>query len=155
MSAAETAPEHAAWVARAAPPAGVVLAREEGLFGADDYIDIVRRSGLERPLDDRDRVARMVAHSNLLVTAREAADGRLVGLARSVTDFAFCCYLSDLCVDEGWKGKGIGRALIGETKRIVGARSMLLLLSAAEPMTYYPAIGMAPVGNGFIIRREA
>jgi GNAT superfamily N-acetyltransferase len=46
-------------------------------------------------------------------------DGRLVGLAhylfhRSTTAIAPVCYLQDLFTDEGTRGKGIGRALIGE-----------------------------------------
>jgi predicted N-acetyltransferase YhbS len=80
--------------------------------------------------------------------------GCLVGVARSLTDFAYCTYLSDLCVDCAYQGRGIGRALVAETKRLVGPRSMLLLLSAAGPMTYYPHIGMEAVDNGFIMRRD-
>jgi hypothetical protein len=59
-----------------------VYAREDHL-GADEYIDVVVKSGLNRPIDDRGRVERMLAHANLIVTARQ--DGRLVGLARSLT----------------------------------------------------------------------
>jgi len=91
--------------------------------------------------------------SNLLVTARDAA-GRLVGVARSFTDFAYGCYLSDLCVDPLMQGRSVGRGLIAETKRIVGPGCMLLLLSAAAPMSWYPKIGMETVANGFIIRRD-
>jgi predicted N-acetyltransferase YhbS len=57
-------------------------------------------------------------------------------------------------VEEAWQGRGVGRALIAETKRILGPRAMLLLLSAPKPLTYYPRIGMEPVQNGFIIRRD-
>src|SRR5262249_36601445 len=85
-----------------AEPMTTVYAREEYL-GADEYIDIVRKSGLVRPIDDRGRVERMLAHANLIVTARQ--DGRLVGLARSLTDFCFCCYLSDLAVDRACQGQ--------------------------------------------------
>jgi len=51
---------------------------------------VVRKSGLARPIDDRLRVERLLKHSNLIVTARQA--GRLVGFARSLTDFCFSCY---------------------------------------------------------------
>ena len=52
------------------------------------------------------------------------------------------------------RGRGIDRALVAETKSIVGPNSMVLLLSAPKPMGYYPRIGMDTVQNGFIIRRE-
>jgi len=144
---------HAAWVALAAAPDGVALAREEGRLSIEEFRSVLLRCDIRRPVDDLDRLAAMLAHANLVVTARDGA-GRLVGVARSLTDFAYCCYLSDLCVDEAWQGRGIGCALVAETKRIVGPHSMLLLLSAAKPMGYYPRIGMEPVANGFIIRRN-
>ena len=146
---------HEAWTRLAVPPPGVAFAREEGRLGAAAFVDLVRRSGLNRPVGEVARVEAMLAHADLLVTAREAAGGgRLIGLARSLTDFAYCCYLSDLCVDAAWQGKGVGRALVAETKRIVGPGAMVLLLSAPAAMDYYPRIGMEPVANGFIIRRD-
>jgi GNAT superfamily N-acetyltransferase len=146
---------HDPWTALAAPPAGVAFAREEGRLAAEEFVAVVRGSGLERPVNDTARMAAMLANSNLVVTARGTeAPHRLIGVARSVTDFVYCCYLSDLCVDASWQGRGVGRALIAETKRILGPGTMLLLLSAPKPMTYYPRIGMEPVRNGFIIRRD-
>ncbi len=144
---------HAAWVALATPPPGIAFAREEGRLDPAEYTALVRASDLVRPVDDAARMAAMVAGSNLIVTARDAA-GRLLGAARSFTDFAYGCYLSDLCVDPAGQGQGIGRALIAETKRILGPGCMLLLLSAPDPMTWYPKLGMERVANGFIIRRD-
>lgn len=146
---------HAAWAARAVPPPGVVLAREEGRLDPAEFVDVIRRSGLNRPVAQAERIAAMLVHANLLVTAREAvAGGRLIGVARSLTDFAYCCYLSDLCVDAAWQGRGVGRALVAETRRIVGPGAMVLLLSAPAAMDCYPCIGMERVTNGFIIRRD-
>ena len=145
---------HAAWVALATPPPGIAFAREEGRLDPVEYTAVVRASGLVRPTEDAARMAAMVAGSNLVVTARDAS-GRLVGAARSFTDFAYGCYLSDLCVDPAAQGLGIGRGLIAETKRIIGPGCMLLLLSAPQPMSWYPKLGMETVANGFIIRRDA
>lgn len=154
---------HAAWAALAVPPPGLRFAREEGQLDAAEFAAVVRASGLNRPVDDPARIAAMLAGANLVVTAREAdgrgatgpdGAGRLAGVARSVTDFAYCCYLSDLCVDPAFQGRGVGRALIAETKRLLGPGCMLLLLSAPEPMTWYPKLGMERVANGFLIRRD-
>jgi ribosomal protein S18 acetylase RimI-like enzyme len=49
----------------------------------------------------------MLANSNLLVTAW--AGQQLVGIARSITDFHYCCYLSDLAVDVAYQQQGIGK----------------------------------------------
>lgn len=137
----------------AAPPEGIVIAREEGRLGVQEFTDVLRKSTIRRPLDDVGRLTEMLRHANLVLTAR-GKDGALVGVARSLTDFAYCCYLSDLAVDKAWQGRGVGKALLYETKRIIGPQAMLLLLSAPDPMTYYPRIGMETVNNGFIIRRE-
>jgi GNAT superfamily N-acetyltransferase len=131
----------------------VALAREEGQLGAAEYAALVRSSGLQRPVDDLPRMAAMLAASNLVVTARDGA-GRLLGAARGVTDFAWCCYLSDLCVERSRQRGGLGRLLVAETKRVVGPGCMVLLLSTPSAMGYYPRLGMERVPNGFLIRRD-
>jgi GNAT superfamily N-acetyltransferase len=122
-----------------------------------EFIDVLRRSGLaeRRPVADPARIDAMLRHANLIVTAR--ADGLLVGVARSVTDFSFCCYLSDLAVDKAWQGRGIGRRLMVETRDAAsrdiaedGGRPLrCLLLSAPAAMGYYPKAGLASLNNAF------
>ena len=129
-----------------------IYAREDFL-AADEYIDVVRKSGLNRPVDDRSRVERLLAHSNLFVTARQ--DGKLVGFARSLTDFCFCCYLSDLAVDKACQGQGIGKRLIEETRTVAGgALTTTLLLSAPTAMSFYQGIKMPQADNCFLYRRQ-
>lgn len=131
----------------------IVYATEDYL-GADEYIDMVRKSGLNRPVDDHGRVERYLKHSNLFVTAREG--GTLIGFARSLTDFCFCCYLSDLAVDRAYQGKGIGKRLIEETRAAAGgAQTTTLLLSAPTAMTFYQGIKMPHADNCFLYRRTA
>ena len=112
----------------------------EDFLIADEYVDVVRKSGLNRPVEDRPRIERMLKHSNLHVTARQ--DGRLVGFTRSLTDFCFCCYLSDLAVDKACQGQGIGK------------RTTTLLLSAPTALTFYQGIKMPHADNCFLYRRQ-
>ncbi|WP_240039815.1 GNAT family N-acetyltransferase, partial [Aeromonas salmonicida] len=58
-------------------------------------------------------IAGMLEHADLLVTAWSGEE--LVGVARSVTDFHYCCYLSDLAVADEMQTRGIGKALIRHT----------------------------------------
>lgn len=110
-------------------------------LAADEFVDVLRRSGLaaRRPVDDRGCIEAMLRHANLLCTAW--ADGVLVGVARSVTDFSYCCYLSDLAVDEAWQRRGVGRELIRLTQRQLGPRARLILLAAPAAADYYPRLG--------------
>jgi GNAT superfamily N-acetyltransferase len=119
---------------------------------AADVVELYRDSGLPRPIDDEDRIGRMLAGSNLIVTARE--DGRLIGISRSITDGAWSCYLADLAVATSHQKAGIGRKLIELTKEAAGEESMVLLLSVPTAMDYYPKIGMERLDNAFIIWRE-
>lgn len=114
-------------------------------------IELYNNSGLNRPTSNFDRIAKMYANSNLIVTAWDK--DKLVGISRSLTDFCYCCYLSDLAVREEYKHAGIGKKLIALTKEKVGAESMVLLLAAPAAIEYYPKIGMEKVDNGFIIKR--
>lgn len=93
----------------------------------------------------------MYANSNLVITARR--ENELIGIARSLTDFCFACYLSDLAVAKEYQKQGIGRALIELTKKEIGLETALILLSAPEALDYYPKIGFEKIGNGFIIKR--
>lgn len=118
----------------------------------DLIISLYRNCGLPRPVNDQDRIAKMFANSNLVISAWFGDD--LVGVARSITDFAWCCYLADLAVREDFQKAGVGRALIELTKETVGEGSMVLLLSVRHALEYYPKIKMERVENGFIFNRK-
>jgi len=127
----------------------------EDAVNVEEFIDVLKRSGLDarRPVDAPDIIQGMVENADLTVTARDEA-GQLVGVARSITDFAYCCYLSDLAVDRDCQRQGIGQELIRRTKDAAGGDKIaLLLLSAPDGMEYYPKIGLENFDNCFGIRR--
>jgi ribosomal protein S18 acetylase RimI-like enzyme len=95
-------------------------------------IDLYESSGINRPTTDKERITKMYANSNFIVTAWDK--DKLVGIARSLTDFCHCCYLSDLAVRKEYQKQGIGKKLIRLTKDKMGEVTMLLLLSAPTAM---------------------
>jgi GNAT superfamily N-acetyltransferase len=121
---------------------------------AEEFIDLLKRSTLDqrRPVDEPDRIKKMLEHGNVLVTAWH--DEKLVGISRALTDFSFCCYLSDLAVDETYQHKGIGKELIRITHEVAGPNTMLMLLAAPAAVKYYPKIGMERFEHCFIIKRK-
>lgn len=121
---------------------------------AAEYIDVLNRSGLgvRRPVDNPERIQRMIDCASIVLCARD--DGRLLGIARSVTDFSYCCYMSDLAVDKAYQGQKIGRQLIARTQEIIGEESMLLLLEAPMAKGYYEHIGFEKVENGWMLHRK-
>lgn len=118
----------------------------------DQIIALYDNAGLPRPTYDRERIQIMFDNSNLIVTAWD--NDILVGVSRSITDWVWACYLSDLAVRDDYKKEGIGRQLIKLTKEKVGDQSMVLLLSVPTAMEYYPKVGFEKQESSFIINRE-
>ena len=122
---------------------------------ADEFIDVLQRSTLaeRRPVEDRQKIQAMLDHASVLITAW--AGETLVGVSRALTDFSFCCYLSDLAVDEAFQKQGLGKQLITETHLAAGLHTTLILLAAPKAATYYPKIGMEQFTDCFLIRKKS
>ena len=120
----------------------------------DQFIELLRAStlGARRPIDDRECMAGMVGNSNLMVTAWNA--DALVGIARSVTDFHYACYLSDLAVHRDHQRSGIGRQLIALTQSRLGPHCKLILLAAPAADSYYAHLGFARHAMCWILGRD-
>jgi GNAT superfamily N-acetyltransferase len=134
-------------------PIDVVYACEPRVDAAE-YIAVLKRTTLggRRPVDEPDRIARMIAEADVLLTAR--VDGRLVGVSRALTDYSFATYLSDLAVDEAYQGLGIGRELIHRTHEACGKSTMLVLIAAPQAETYYPHVGLLQHHSCWYLPRE-
>jgi len=127
-----------------------IIYKVETSLDPSEFIDVLNRSTLSerRPIDDFERIKKMCENANLIVTAR--LNGKLIGVARSITDFSYCTYLSDLAVDTEYQRKGIGKSLIEETKKQT-PQATLILLSAPAAIEYYPKIGMKKHNHCFIL----
>lgn len=113
----------------------------ENDLSVEEFRSVLIRStlGERRPVDETERLEAMVKNANLIVTARD--EDKLVGVARSLTDFQYCTYLSDLAVDQNYQKQGIGKGLIRRTK-LETSKAKLILLAAPAAIPYYPKIGM-------------
>ena len=122
----------------------------EKKVSVNDFIDILNRSGLgeRRPVTQTEKIEAMLKHANLVITAR--AEHKIVGIARALSDFSFCTYLSDLGVDLEFQKSGIGKELIRQVKLATGD-AKLILLSAPGAINYYPKIGMKKFSECYIL----
>lgn len=118
---------------------------------SEQIIALYEDAGLPRPTKDKDRIQAMFDNSNLIVTAWDK--DVLVGVARSITDWVWSCYLADLAVKQDYQKEGIGKCLINLTKEKVGEQSMLLLLSVPTALSYYPKVGFVKQESSFIMNR--
>ncbi|WP_150049451.1 MULTISPECIES: GNAT family N-acetyltransferase [Methylomonas] len=126
--------------------------RQNSPLASADIAAVFDASGIRRPSADLARIERMFANANLIFSAWH--EDKLVGVCRALTDFSYCCYLSDLAVDKAFQKQGIGRELIGRVRQAIGEEVALILISAPEATEYYPKIGFEEVQNGFMIKRS-
>jgi GNAT superfamily N-acetyltransferase len=131
-----------------------IVYRSDIKITSEEFIDVLKRSTLDqrRPVDNSKRIEKMLQHGNILITAWSGE--LLVGVSRALSDFSFCCYLSDLAVDEAHQHKGIGKKLVEETHKVSGPDTTLILLAAPAAVNYYPKIGMEKFEHCFKINRK-
>ncbi len=128
-----------------------ITCRHDILPEVTQIIEVYNSSGINRPTKDSKRIKKMFENSNLVVTTWDKE--RLVGISRTLTDFCYSCYVSDLAVHKQYQKMGIGKGLLEYTKNVVGDKSNLLLLAAQPAMDYYPKVGFQKVESAFIIKR--
>ncbi len=125
--------------------------KENVIPSVEQIVALYDLAGLPRPTQDLLRIKKIYDHANLIISAWH--DQKLVGIARSITDFAWSCYLADLAVLPDYQKQGIGNRLIQITKSKVGEETMILLLSVPTAMEYYPKVGFTKENRSFAIHR--
>jgi GNAT superfamily N-acetyltransferase len=130
---------------------GVIRYRAGNDLELEAALEVYRDSGLgeRRPIDDRERMRSMIQNANLVVSAWDG--DRMVGIARSISDFVYITYLSDLAVVKTHQKRGIGKELIRQTKLLGGSKTQLLLLAAPAAADYYPKIGFTHHPRAWIL----
>jgi len=133
-------------------PAYIICDAAQRPISAQQLGDVFARSGIRRPTDDLARLSKMIRHANLLAGAW--ADDLLVGVVRGLTDFSYCCYISDLAVDRACQRMGIGKALLNHVRGQLSDEVTIVLLSAPQAKHYYKPLGFEWADNAWRIRRQ-
>jgi len=120
-------------------------------LGAEDVSRVFEKSGIRRPFQDLERIQRMIDNSDVILSAWD--EDRMVGIARAITDFSYCCYLSDLAVDKEYQKHGIGKALVDLLREKLGGEVSLVLLSSPEATEFYPKMGFVSTDKCYVIGR--
>ena len=117
----------------------------------DEFITILKNStlGERRPIDDVECMKGMVENADILITATH--NDKIVGVTRAVTDFNYCCYLSDLAVHTEYQKEGIGKELISMVQAQLGEKCKVILLSAPQAKEYYPKVGFTKHDSAWVV----
>lgn len=120
-----------------------------------DFIQVLKNSTLveRRPINDSETIKGMLDNADIIMTATH--DDKIIGVARAVTDFHYCCYLSDLAVDTQYQNHGIGKELISKVQEQLHDKCKLILLSAPNATEYYPKVGFSRHNSAWTLAREA
>lgn len=127
------------------------IERVEGArLDVDEVLALLHASGLaaRRPVHDRELIGAMLRNAGLTIACR--AGSRLIGLARSISDFSYVTYLSDIAVAKQHQGEGIGRALILATQQ-AAPTAKIVLLSAPAATSYYPRLGFVRHDSAWVL----
>ncbi len=120
----------------------------------NEFTDILNRStlGERRPVDDKECLNGMLENADIIVIATE--NEKIIGVARSITDFNYCCYLSDLAVDEKYQKHGVGQRLIDMTQKQLNEKCKIILLSAPSATEYYSKVGFTQHTSAWTLPRN-
>lgn len=115
---------------------------DEGRPGATETTDLYRSVGWTAYTSDPATLVRAITGSSYVVTARDA-DGRLIGLARAVSDDASICYVQDILVAPAAQRSGTGRAMVQAVlERYRHVRQLVLITDDEEGQRlFYESLG--------------
>ena len=120
-------------------------------ISVEAFVDVLKRStlGERRPVDDADVMEAMLSKADVIATAWDG--DLLVGVARCLTDFAYCCYLSDLAVDVGYQHQGIGKQLVATARSVLAENCKIILIAAPAAVDYYAKIGFTKHPSAWVL----
>ncbi|MBI5163881.1 MAG: GNAT family N-acetyltransferase [Magnetospirillum sp.] len=78
-----------------------------------------------------------------IIAAFALAEGRLVGLARAMTNFLEVAWLAEICVHPDWQRQGIGHALLSAIRRQV-PKSAFYADAFASQTEFFSKCGVTP-----------
>ena len=121
---------------------------------SEQFVGLLKKSSLadRRPIHNSECMEGVVKNSNLVVSAWHGHE--LIGIARSVTDFHYACYLSDLAVDQKYQKNGVGKILLSLTQEQLNEECKLILVAAPDANSYYEHLGFENNPRCWVLGRE-
>jgi ribosomal protein S18 acetylase RimI-like enzyme len=96
------------------------------LLKAEQVEMVFRNSEVDVTTYDLERIQKTIDNAGIIVTAWYG--DTLVGIARSITDSTYCCYLSELAVVKEYQKQGIGTELVRKLREYLGEGVAIILI---------------------------
>jgi ribosomal protein S18 acetylase RimI-like enzyme len=119
---------------------------------SEAVLALFERAGILFPNWTVERMDRALKSSSVVVCAWSGNE--LIGFARAISDFAWCAYLSQLCVAPQFQNRGIGKRLVALVVQQLGQEVSLLVHSAESATGFYQAVGFELYSNVYRMNRK-
>jgi len=116
----------------------------------DGLVQLFNQVGWSEETSDLDRLQLMVENSQIVVTAWD--EGKMIGFARCVTDYVFNGQINNVIVDQGYRGRGIGKCLISKILN-TSKKVTYILRGDPENIGFYKQLGFKDVDLSLVYNR--
>ena len=122
----------------------------------EEIVELYRTAGWWQDIPGaREAIPSMIRGSLCFMVAR-SLDGRIIGMARVISDGFSDAYIQDVVVLENYRGRGVGSELVRRLTQFCIARKISWIGLVAEPGTqglyeelgYGPLVGYQPMLYG-------
>jgi len=103
----------------------------------------------------RKQVERQLAAAWRIVAAYDGSSGRMVGFARAVSDGVALAYLADVYVEQDFRGRGLGSALVEEMIEHGPGAGFRWMLHTADAHGVYERFGFTKPNETYLERPAA
>lgn len=122
-----------------------------GAVDIEELKELFQSAGLHRP-EDSLSLRKMLIHAKLIVTARH--QNQLVGIARALTDFSSCCFLSEVAVRQEYEQRNIASKMLDLIRKEVEEDCDLIMLVPPGQEERSKELGFTKAENLFMIPRQ-
>lgn len=121
-----------------------------------DVLALYRVAGWFGPSDPAPELDTMIANSFAVAAAFDSS-GRLVGMARALSDGVSDAYILDVVVDPAHRSQGIGRTIVSRLAEHLASCGIDWIVCIGVPGTeaFYRAAGAAPMDGHTAFRFQA
>jgi GNAT superfamily N-acetyltransferase len=127
---------------------GFVFSRDKRLLQLDRIFELLAQTYWAQGRS-RDKIQTSIENSLCFGIYK---DGRQVGFARAVTDYATIYWVSDVIIDDAYRGLGLGKRLVELITTTDELQGMRGILGTRDAHGLYEKYGFAKDAQRFMIR---
>ena len=116
---------------------------------AEEIVELYKSAGWWQESPEARAVIPLMIRGSLCFMVARSLEGRIVGMARVISDGHSDAYIQDVVVLEKYRGRGVGRELVRRLTQFCVGRKIGWIGLVAEPGTQglYEELGFGPLAG--------